>query len=240
MTINDINKENMPQHIAIIMDGNRRWAKEKGIETKLGNKAGAENLEKLANFANDIGLKYLTVYAFSTENWKRTKEEVGALMVLLKSYVDKFLKRANTNNIKIRVLGDLERLDSGLRESIAEIVEKSSNNTGLTLNIAFNYGGRDEITNAVKHIAKDVENGKMKIDEIDEQVISNKLYTCGEPDPDLLIRTGGELRISNFLLWQLAYTEFLFVDKYWPDFSEEDLLNAIHTFQTRKRRFGGK
>lgn len=240
MTINDINKENMPQHIAIIMDGNRRWAKEKGIETKLGHKAGAENLEKLANFANDIGLKYLTVYAFSTENWKRTKEEVGALMVLLKSYVDKFLKRANTNNIKIRVLGDLERLDSGLRESIAEIVEKSSNNTGLTLNIAFNYGGRDEITNAVKHIAKDVENGKMKIDEIDEQVISNKLYTCGEPDPDLLIRTGGEIRISNFLLWQLAYTEFLFVDKYWPDFSEEDLLNAIHTFQTRKRRFGGK
>ncbi len=240
MTINDINKENMPQHIAIIMDGNRRWAKEKGIETKLGHKAGAENLEKLANFANDIGLKYLTVYAFSTENWKRTKEEVGALMVLLKSYVDKFLKRANTNNIKIRVLGDLERLDSGLRESIDEIVEKSSNNTGLTLNIAFNYGGRDEITNAVKHIAKDVENGKMKIDEIDEQVISNKLYTCGEPDPDLLIRTGGELRISNFLLWQLAYTEFLFVDKYWPDFSEEDLLNAIHTFQTRKRRFGGK
>ena len=214
--------------------------KEKGIETKLGHKAGAENLERLANFANDIGLKYLTVYAFSTENWKRTKEEVGALMVLLKSYVDKFLKRANTNNIKIRVLGDLERLDSGLRESIAEIVEKSSNNTGLTLNIAFNYGGRDEITNAVKHIAKDVENGKMKIDEIDEQVISNKLYTCGEPDPDLLIRTGGELRISNFLLWQLAYTEFLFVDKYWPDFSEEDLLNAIHTFQTRKRRFGGK
>ncbi len=240
MTINDINKENMPQHIAIIMDGNRRWAKEKGIETKLGHKAGAETLEKLANFANDIGLKYLTVYAFSTENWKRTKEEVGALMLLLKSYVDKFLKRANTNNIKIRVLGDLERIDSGLRESIAEIVEKTSNNTGLTLNIAFNYGGRDEITNAVKHIAKDVENGKMKIDEIDEQVISNKLYTCGEPDPDLLIRTGGELRISNFLLWQLAYTEFLFVDKYWPDFSEEDLLNAIHTFQTRKRRFGGK
>mgnify|MGYP003183119984 FL=1 len=240
MTINDINKENMPQHIAIIMDGNRRWAKEKGIETKLGHKAGAETLEKLANFANDIGLKYLTVYAFSTENWKRTKEEVGALMVLLKSYVDKFLKRANTNNIKIRVLGDLERLDSGLRESIDEIVEKSSNNTGLTLNIAFNYGGRDEITNAVKHIAKDVENRKIKIDEIDEQAISNKLYTCGEPDPDLLIRTGGELRISNFLLWQLAYTEFLFVDKYWPDFSEEDLLNAIHTFQTRKRRFGGK
>lgn len=240
MTINDINKENMPQHIAIIMDGNRRWAKEKGIETKLGHKAGAETLEKLANFANGIGLKYLTVYAFSTENWKRTKEEVGALMVLLKSYVDKFLKRANTNNIKIRVLGDLERLDSGLRESIDEIVEKSSNNTGLTLNIAFNYGGRDEITNAVKHIAKDVENGKIKIDEIDEQAISNKLYTCGEPDPDLLIRTGGELRISNFLLWQLAYTEFLFVDKYWPDFSEEDLLNAIHTFQTRKRRFGGK
>mgnify|MGYP000004979735 CR=1 FL=1 len=247
MTINDINKENMPQHIAIIMDGNRRWAKEKGIETKLGHKAGAETLEKLANFANDIGLKYLTVYAFSTENWKRTKEEVGALMLLLKSYVDKFLKRANTNNIKIRVLGDLERIDSGLRESIAEIVEKTSNNTGLTLNIAFNYGGRDEITNAVKHMIEEVGCDKILFssDNFDQipvelakyrQIIKNE----DDPDPDLLIRTGGELRISNFLLWQLAYTEFLFVDKYWPDFSEEDLLNAIHTFQTRKRRFGGK
>lgn len=240
MTINDIDKDNMPQHIAIIMDGNRRWAKERGLEAKLGHKAGAENLEKLANFANDIGLKYLTVYAFSTENWKRAKDEVGALMLLLKSYVDKFLKRANTNNIRIKVLGDLDRLDSGLRDSIEKVVKQSSNNTGLTLNIAFNYGGRDEITKAVKQISKNVESGKLKVDEIDEQVISNNLYTSGEPDPDLLIRPGGEFRISNFLLWQLAYTEFLFIDKYWPDFSEEDLLGAIAMFQNRNRRFGGK
>ena len=240
MTINDIDKNNMPQHIAIIMDGNRRWAKERGLEAKLGHKAGAENLEKLANFANDIGLKYLTVYAFSTENWKRAEDEVGALMLLLKSYVDKFLKRANTNNIRIKVLGDLDRLDSGLRDSIEKIVKQSSNNTGLTLNIAFNYGGRNEITRAVKQISKSVENGNLKVDEIDEQVISNNLYTSGEPDPDLLIRPGGELRISNFLLWQLAYTEFLFIDKYWPDFSEEDLLSAIALFQNRNRRFGGK
>lgn len=240
MTIDDINKEYMPKHIAIIMDGNRRWAKEKGLDSKLGHKAGAENLEKLANFANDIGLQYLTVYAFSTENWKRAEDEVGALMLLLKSYVDKFLKKANTNNIKINVLGDINRLDAGLKQSIEEIVNKSSKNTGLTLNIAFNYGGRDEITRAVKQIASKVEEGKLKIDDIDENEISNCLYTNNQPDPDLLIRPGGELRISNFLLWQLAYTEFIFTDKYWPDFSEEDLLEAIATFENRNRRFGGK
>ena len=153
MTINDINKECMPKHIAIIMDGNRRWAKEKGIEVKLGHKAGAENLEKLAYFANDLGLKYLTVYAFSTENWKRTKEEVGALMLLLRAYIDKLLKRTTSDNIRIKVLGDIEKIDEGLRNDILKIVESTKNNTGLTLNIAFNYGGRDEITKAVKKIA---------------------------------------------------------------------------------------
>ena len=233
-----IDKENMPKHIAIIMDGNRRWAKEKGLDGKFGHKAGAEALEELTYCANDIGLEYLTVYAFSTENWKRTKEEVGALMLLLKSYVDKFLKKANTNNIRVRILGDIERLDKGLKDSINEIVEKSSKNTGLTLNIAFNYGGRAEMVRAVKQISNQVKENKLNIDDITEQTISDNLYTCGEPDPDLLIRTSGELRLSGFLLWQIAYTEFLFLDKYWPDFSKEDLLDAIQTYQNRKRNLG--
>ena len=233
-----IDKENMPKHIAIIMDGNRRWAKEKGLDGKLGHKAGAEALEKLTYFANDIGLKYLTVYAFSTENWKRTEEEVGALMLLLKSYVNKFLKKANNNNIRVKILGDIERLDKGLKDSINEIVEKSSKNTGLTLNIAFNYGGRAEMVRAVKQISEKVLDNKLSIDDITEQTISDNLYTCGEPDPDLLIRTSGELRLSGFLLWQVAYTEFLFLDKYWPDFSKDDLLEAIQTYQNRKRNLG--
>lgn len=240
MTINDINKECMPKHIAIIMDGNRRWAKEKGIEVKLGHKAGAENLEKLAYFANDLGLKYLTVYAFSTENWKRTKEEVGALMLLLRAYIDKLLKRTTSDNIRIKVLGDIEKIDEGLRKDILKIVESTKNNTGLTLNIAFNYGGRDEITKAVKKIASKVASNELNMQDINEQLISDNLYTEGEPDPDLVIRTGGELRVSNFLLWQIAYAEFLFVQKYWPDFSEDDLVDTIVTFQNRNRKFGGK
>ena len=240
MTIDNIDKELMPKHIAIIMDGNRRWAKEKGLDPKIGHKAGAETLEKIASFANNIGLKYLTVYAFSTENWKRTKEEVGALMILLEKYLDKFLNKESLRNIKIRVLGDIEGLNNNLKESVNKIVEKSKNNTGLTLNIAFNYGGRAEIVRAVKNISNNVKNNIIDIDNINEELITNNLYTVDEPDPDLLIRPGGELRISNFLLWQLAYTEFLFIDKYWPDFSEEDLLNAINIFEKRNRKFGGK
>ena len=237
---NDIDKEYMPKHIAIIMDGNRRWAKERGLDPKLGHKKGAETLEKIASYANEIGLQYLTVYAFSTENWKRTKEEIGALMLLLQSYLDRFLNKESLRNIRVRVLGDVESLDKGLKESIYKIVEKSKNNTGLTLNIAFNYGGRAEIVRAVKNISNQFKNNEISIDEINEDLISNNLYTAGEPEPDLLIRPGGELRISNFLLWQLAYTEFLFIDKFWPDFSEEDLLNAIKTFENRNRKFGGK
>ena len=240
MTINDIDKELMPQHIAIIMDGNRRWAKEKGIDTKLGHKAGAETLEKIAAFGNEIGLKYLTVYAFSTENWKRTKEEIGALMLLLQNYLDKFLNRESLRNIRIRVMGNIDELDKGLKDSINRLVEKSKNNTGLTLNIAFNYGGRNEIVRATKQIATMVKNDEIKIDDINEEMFSNNLFTKGEPEPDLLIRTGGEVRVSNFLLWQLAYTEFLFVEKYWPDFDKEDLLNAINIFEQRNRKFGGK
>lgn len=238
--LGNIDKEFLPKHIAIIMDGNRRWAKEKGIDTKLGHKAGAENLERIAKFANEIGIKYMTVYAFSTENWKRTEEEVGALMALLKAYVDKFLQKEGFENIRIRILGDIENLSPDLRESIEKIVNKSESNTGLTLNIAFNYGGRDEIKKTVQKISKKVLNKEISIEDINEQMISDNLYTSGQPEPDLLIRPGGELRISNFLLWQLAYTEFLFTEKYWPDFLEEDLVKAIEEFQRRNRKFGGK
>ena len=240
MTIEDIDKELMPKHIAIIMDGNRRWAKERGLDTRLGHKQGAETLEKIAKFANQIGLEYLTVYAFSTENWKRTKEEVGALMILLENYLDRFLNRDSLRNIRVRALGDIDSLSDNLKKKIYNIVEKSKSNTGLTLNIAFNYGGRAEIVEAVKNISTRVQSGEIKIEDINENLISDNLYTKGKPEPDLLIRPGGELRISNFLLWQLAYTEFLFIDKYWPDSSEEDLLEAIQIFEQRNRKFGGK
>ena len=231
---------NLPTHIAIIMDGNRRWARERGLTTKDGHKEGAENLKRIAKYANKIGIKYLTVYAFSTENWKRSEEEVGALMALLKFYIKQFLDDTSKNNIKINVLGDLLKLDESLQECLKKIMEKTKDNTGLTLNIAFNYGGRDEITKAVQKIANKVKNGELEIEDIDEQTVSNNLYTAGQPDPDLLIRPGGEKRISNYLPWQLSYTEFLFVDKYWPAFSEKDLDEAIAIFNSRNRKFGGK
>lgn len=230
----------LPKHIAIIMDGNRRWAKEREIETKLGHKEGAETLKKIAKYANKIGIKYLTVYAFSTENWKRTKEEVGALMGLLQMYITDFLNDKELENIKINVLGDISKLEPGLQKGIKKALDRTKNYTGLTLNIAFNYGGRDEITKAMKKIATKVQNNEIKVDDITEQIISDNLYTAGQPEPDLLIRPGGEKRISNYLLWQLAYTEFLFIDKYWPDFSEKDLDNAIEIFTERNRKFGGK
>jgi len=233
-------KNYLPKHIAIIMDGNRRWAKEKGIETKLGHKQGAETLKKIAKYANNIGIKYMTVYAFSTENWKRSEEEVGALMFLLQKYVEDFLTGEGLENIKVNILGDITKLNDSLQKSINKIMEKSKNNTGLVLNIAFNYGGRAEIVKATQKIATDVKNGVVNVEEIDENMFSNALYTAGQPDPDLLIRPGGEQRISNYLLWQLAYTEFYFIQKFWPDFSEEDLDEAISKFVKRNRKFGGK
>jgi len=229
-----------PEHIAIIMDGNRRWARQQNIAIKEGHKKGAETLEKIAKYCNKIGIKYLTVYAFSTENWKRSKEEVGALMILLQNYLNEFSKRADTENIKIKVLGDISPLDKGLRKSIEKAIERTKDNTGLTLNIAFNYGGRDEITRATKQIAIMYKNNEIQLDDINEELISNNLYTKGEPDPDLLIRTSGEIRTSNFLPWQLAYTEFCFVEKYWPDFEEDDLMDTIKVYQNRNRKFGGK
>ena len=234
------NITNIPQHIAIIMDGNRRWAREKGIDTKEGHKAGAENLEKIAYYCNDLGVKYLTVYAFSTENWKRSKEEVSALMILLKNYLKKFSKNANKENVRIKILGNISNLEEGLKKSINEAVERTKDCTGLTLNVAFNYGGRDEITNAAKQIAKKVAEKEISLEDINESMFQQYLYTKGEPDPDLMIRTSGELRTSNFLPWQLVYSEFYFTDKYWPDFSSEDLLKAIEVFNKRNRKFGGK
>ncbi len=233
-------EEIMPKHIAIIMDGNRRWAKERNIETRMGHKEGAETLKKIAKYANKIGINYLTVYAFSTENWKRTKEEVGALMGLLQMYVADFLNDKELENIKINVLGDISKLETGLQKSIQKAIDRTKDYTGMTLNVAFNYGGRDEITKAVQKIAEKVQKNELSINEIDEQCVANSLYTHGQLEPDLLIRTGGEQRISNFLLWQLAYTEFLFIDKYWPDFSKKDLDEAIEIFEKRNRKFGGK
>ena len=236
----ELNKENLPVHIAIIMDGNRRWAKEKDLETKQGHKEGAENLKRIAKYANEIGIKYLTVYAFSTENWKRTEEEVGALMFLLKWYFNDLLNSSDLDNVKINVLGDITRLDPGIQKLILKLEDKTKDYTGLKLNIAFNYGGRDEITRAVKSIATSVKNNEISVEDINEDLISNNIYTAGMPDPDLLIRPGGEKRISNFLPWQLSYTEFIFTDKYWPDFNRDDLDEAILEYERRNRKFGAK
>ena len=232
------NKENMPRHIAIIMDGNRRWARQRGKNASYGHKEGAKTLEKIVRYANKIGLEYITVYAFSTENWKRAEDEVKALMMLLQNYLDDYSKRADTENIRVKVLGDITALSTGMQKSIINCMERTKNNTGVTFNIALNYGGRDEIIKAVRKIAEEVKTEKIKPEDIDEDMISNNLYTAGMPDPDLLIRTSGELRLSNFLPWQVVYSEFLFIDKNWPDFSEEDLDNAIIEYQKRTRKFG--
>lgn len=232
------NKENMPKHIAIIMDGNRRWAKAKGKPAAFGHKAGAKTLENIVRYANKIGLKYITVYAFSTENWKRAEDEVNALMMLLQNYLDEYSKRADSENIRVKILGDITALSQGMQKSIINCMERTQNNTGVTFNIALNYGGRDEIIKAIKNIAKQVQDGEIDIEKINEETISNNLYTAGQPDPDLLIRTSGEIRLSNFLPWQLVYSEFLFIDKNWPDFTEEDLDNAIVEYQKRTRKFG--
>ena len=231
-------EEDMPKHIAIIIDGNRRWAKKQGKPASYGHKEGAKTLEKIVRYANKIGLKYITVYAFSTENWKRAEDEVKALMLLLQNYLDDYSKRADTENIRVKILGDITALSDGMQKSIKKCMERTKDNTGVTFNIALNYGGRDEIIKAIKKIAEDVKENKLDINNITEEVVSNNLYTNGQPDPDLLIRTSGELRLSNFLPWQLVYSEFLFIDKNWPDFEEEDLDNAIIEYQKRTRKFG--
>ena len=230
---------NMPEHIALILDGNRRWAKEKGLDPRIGHTKGAEALENIAKFANSIGLKYLTVYAFSTENWNREDTEVRALMRILVRFINKFNKTATDENIRVRVIGDMTRFPEKLQTKLKEIIEKTKNHTGSTLNIALNYGGRQEIVRAVQNIAERVKAGTKEIKDITTEDISKELYTAGQPDPDLLIRTSGEMRTSNFLAWQLTYTEFIFINKHWPDFTNDDLIEAINVFNKRTRRFGG-
>ena len=214
-------------------------SKEHNLETKQGHKKGAETLEKIVKYANKIGIQYMTVYAFSTENWKRTEEEIGALMLLLKNYLDNFFKKSDLENIKINVIGDISPLSQGLQTSIYKAIERTKNNTGLTFNIAFNYGGRSEIVRAVKLIAQQVQTNSIQINEITEDTITNNLYTKNQPDPELLIRTSGEIRTSNFLPWQIVYSEFYFPEKNWPEFNEDDFVEAIKVYQSRNRRFGG-
>ena len=230
----------LPLHIGIIMDGNRRWAKSKGKIASEGHKVGADTLDKMLHYANKIGIKYLTVYAFSTENWKRAENEVSVIMKLLKKYIDDFLGGMDDENIKVNILGDISKLNKNLQKSLNETIEKTKNNTGLTFNIAFNYGGRDEIVRAVKKITHKALLGEITEDDITEELISENLYTKNMPDPDLIIRTSGELRLSGFLIWQSAYSELYFVEKNWPEFTEKDLYEAIEEYKRRNRRFGGK
>lgn len=228
----------LPTHIAIIMDGNRRWAKSQGKPAGFGHKAGAKTLENIVRYANKIGLKYITVYAFSTENWKRAEDEVSGLMLLLQNYLAEYSKRADSENIRIKVLGDITKFPKGTQKSILDCIERTKNNKGVTLNIALNYGGRDEIKEAIKKIVQDVKNNKIEESEITEELINQYLYTKDIPDPDLIIRTSGEIRLSGFLAWQSTYSELYFIQKNWPDFTEKDLDEAIEEYNKRTRKFG--
>ena len=235
-----LNPEKMPKHIAIIMDGNGRWATKRALPRKAGHKAGAEALERIIYAAKDMGLEHLTVYAFSTENWKRSAEEVSAIMDLLRMYLKNYFKKFLNDNVRMDVIGDISRLDKDIQESILEIEEISKEKTGLSVHIALNYGGRDELRRAVAKIAQDVAEGKLNPSDVTEDTITNALDTAGTPDPELLIRTSGEERISNFLLWQIAYSEFYFSEMLWPDFNKTELQKAIYYYQNRERRFGGR
>ena len=229
---------NVPQHIAVILDGNGRWAKAKGMPRNYGHAQGSKNVEKICEEAWRMGIKYLTVYAFSTENWSRPENEVAALMKLLRNYMKTCLKTAAKNDMKIRVIGDIEPLDDDIKSRIRELEAATTDNGGLNFTIALNYGSRDELTRAAQKMAKDCAEGKIKAEEIDESVFETYLDTHGIPDPDMMIRTSGEQRLSNYLLWQLAYSEFYFTDVPWPDFTKEELVKAIEEYNHRHRRFG--
>lgn len=229
---------NIPQHVAIILDGNGRWAKSKGMPRNYGHTVGAKNVENVCRAADELGIKYVTMYAFSTENWNRPKNEVDALMKLLESYLKNCIKTAEKNHMRVRVIGDIRRLDEKFQDSIRRLEDASAKNDGLNLTIAINYGSRDEITRGVQKIAKQVAEGKIRPEDITESMISDNLDTAGIPDPDLLIRTSGELRLSNYLLWQLGYSEFYFTDVPWPDFDKKELEKAIEAYNMRDRRFG--
>ena len=229
----------IPQHVAIILDGNGRWAKAKGMPRNYGHAQGSKNVERICEDAYKMGIKYLTVYAFSTENWNRPKGEVDALMKLLRNYMKTCLRTAEKNRMKVKVIGDITPLDEDIRKRIAELEEASQNNDGLNFQIAINYGSRDEMIRAVRRIGFEIEKGIVKAEDIDEELFAEHLDTAGIPDPDLLIRTSGELRLSNYLLWQLAYSEFYFTDVPWPDFTKEELEKAIMQYNSRDRRYGG-
>ncbi|HCD44166.1 MAG TPA: isoprenyl transferase [Lachnoclostridium sp.] len=229
----------IPEHVAIILDGNGRWAKKRGLPRSVGHKEGCVTVERTVEDAARLGIKYLTVYGFSTENWKRTSDEVGALMQLFRFYMVRLLKVAKANNVRVKMIGDRGRFDQDIVAGIGKLVEETKDNTGLTFIIAVNYGGRDEIVRAVRKIMKDSADGKLLPEDMTEEVFSSYLDTEEIPDPDLLIRTSGELRLSNYLLWQLAYTELYVTDCYWPDFNMEEMKRAIAAYNSRERRFGG-
>lgn len=228
----------VPNHIAIILDGNGRWAKKRGMPRSFGHVKGCENLEDICEVAKELGVKYLTVYAFSTENWKRSKEEVDGLMKLFRNYLKKCIKISQKNNMRVKVIGDITAFDSDIQESIKKLEDFSKDFTDLHFQIALNYGSRDEITRAVNRMLKDQKAGKLETP-VSEDTISGYLDTAGLPDPDLMIRTSGELRLSNYLMWQLAYSEFYFTDVPWPDFKKEELVKAIEKYNERDRRYGG-
>ncbi len=234
-----IDFDNLPVHIGVIMDGNGRWAKKRGLPRSAGHSAGADTLKKIVTECNNIGIKYITVYAFSTENWKRPKAEVDYLMNLLMDYLVNAEKTLAGENVVIRAIGSRKELSEEMQKQIIKTEEFTSKNDGIVMNIALNYGGREEIISAVKNVIKDVENGNYSIDDISASKFSEYLYTGGQPDPDLIIRTSGEERLSNFMTWQSTYSEFWFTKKLWPDFDKEDLYDAICDYQNRGRRFGG-
>ncbi len=238
---NEIDGEllNIPEHVAIIMDGNGRWAKKRFLPRNMGHKAGAKVVEQICEDAHNLGIKYLTVYAFSTENWKRSVEEVTGIMNLLRNYLKDCIERASKNNMRVRIIGDKTALDEDIVVSIDELEKKTAGYNGLNFTIALNYGGRDEIRRAVTKLVSDGCKGVISPDDIDERLIGSYLDTWDMPDPDLLIRTSGELRLSNYLIWQLAYTEFYFTDTLWPDFDIEELKNAVRYYNGRDRRYGG-
>jgi undecaprenyl diphosphate synthase len=234
----EIENAGLPKHIAIIMDGNGRWAKKRGLPRVMGHKAGMNAIKETVRACSDLGIKILTVYAFSTENWKRPQDEVSYLMNLLVEYLHKEIRELHSNNVKIKILGDIDVLPEQTRKEIREALKLTENNKGLQFNIALNYGGRVEIINACKSLIKLAKEGVYEAEQINEELFSKYLYTGGDIDPDLIIRTSGEQRLSNFLLWQCAYSEFVFIDELWPDFNKDTLISAIKKFQDRDRRFG--
>lgn len=234
-----IDNENLPEHIAIIMDGNGRWAKKRFLPRNFGHQEGMERVIEIVEASRLLGIKNLTLYAFSTENWKRPEEEVSGLMKLLLLYIRRELNKLQKNGIRLNILGDISKLPKEVRDEIINGIAKTKDNNEMILNIALNYGGRDEIINGIKDVIKDVNLGNIDIEKLDSKMFSDYLYTKGQPDPDLIIRPSGELRLSNFLLYQAAYSEFWFSDVLWPDFKEENLYKAILDYQRRNRRFGG-